>query len=1243
MLISTLPLSLIILSLATRQLEPAIQAQKSHLEKATRLATASVTAIDLVRVFNGFDGELRRYRDALGWAKGRYLVQARCNSIQMGYIAFWIVTMFVLGFWYGSILVRNGLPPGHVVTTLYSTLAAFQGIESLVPQWLVLSKGMSAGSFLSSITVKSETSGSKAFLGMDPPITRLEHCVGDVQFDSVRFFSSIQPTQLTRPQVSFAYPSNPDTTVLDASSLTFPAGETTFVVGKSGSGKSTVGNLLAKFYRPLTGQILIDGHLLELLDDDWVRENITLVQQSSVLFSDSLFNNISLGSPSPGKATLEEVLSASQAALLQSTLAGLPQGLNTQVGPRGLELSGGQRQKVALARARLRNPTVLILDKITSGLDKVGQALIMDAIREWRRDKTTIVITHDTSNINDDEYVYVMDNACVIRQGFKRDLPDLSDKGAPARTSMSPAKGLTGSPAHVRKASPLRPPSYADPPSTDAACVSRPSFQGACGYVRGGIRQHSRPTSKVSPGIDAAQASRRTSQGILERPLYSPGSALGQRATVFWEAERRRFSALINSKFFPERERRERKSDGEKRCSVTIETAPEEASMGTLGRDDVDYIFGAAERRQDIPRLRLRASAAESVDPPQASQKPAEKVSLLSIIATLWPTLRKVERLLFVLGLMVCMVGATSTPAFAYCLAQLMGAMWSSGDKTAEGQTWAIRLLLIGITDGLCTGASRYMLERVGQAWVDGIRVRALAGILQQPKSWLDETNHSPGRINECLERNAEEMRNVVGRFVPIIVVVFTIMSISLTWALVVSWRLTLVALAPLPVLFATVRGYGSVSGEWEQKCNEGAEDCSAALTEILLNLRVVRALTLETHFSQKYQQSAEHTLQLGTKRAQHSSWLFGLYQSMSYALTALVFYYSTSLLAQDTHANVASVLQVVNLLLFSIGTSAEILNGIPQIAMAQAAAAPLLEYASLSLRRPRQGHVELVTPLPLRMHDLTFSYPHRASKAVLNGVLLEIASGECTVIVGQSGCGKSTIVSLLLGLHAAPPGPLDPAHGPPLSFAGVSSSDVDLRRLRSKMAYVPQSPFLFPATISENIAYGLAEDSPHRHSENIAQAAQAAGLHEFIASLPQGYHTVVGDGGLALSGGQAQRLSIARALVRRPQLLVMDEPTSALDAENSQTVRRTIERLVKQARTAPGGLAIVLVTHSRDVMRLADKIIVLSDGIKVDEGSYQALARRKGPLSDLISGGLWTGDEWRDVTDCKRPRTTGL
>lgn len=150
-----------------------------------------------------------------------------------------------------------------------------------------------------------------------------------------------------------------------------------------------------------------------------------MIQQTSVLFNDSF--NVALWHRTPEQATSQQVLDACQTALLQSTIASLPHGLDTNFGPRGHQLSGGQKQRVALARARLRNPTVLILDEITSGLDHVSRSLVMDAIREWRKGKTTVIITHDMSQIGDGEYVYFMDNGSVVQQGFKRDISGLCD------------------------------------------------------------------------------------------------------------------------------------------------------------------------------------------------------------------------------------------------------------------------------------------------------------------------------------------------------------------------------------------------------------------------------------------------------------------------------------------------------------------------------------------------------------------------------------------------------------------------------------------------------------------------------------------------------------------------------------------------------------------------------------------------------------------------------------------------
>ncbi|KAJ4246606.1 ATP-dependent permease [Fusarium torreyae] len=1188
-LLATLPISVIVLSLATKRLEPAIQAQKRDLAAASKFAVASITAIDLVKVFNGYDQEVWQYYPAIKAAAKQYLVQAQCNALQMGYVAFWVITMFVVGFWYGVVLVNNdGLPAGSVLTTFYAMLAAFQGIEALMPQWLVLAKGMSASSFLSSITRNTRNGGlAKSMVGALRP----QICSGDIELKDV----------------SFSYPSNPTHRVLQTSNFFFPSGEMTFIVGRSGSGKSTLGNLIVGFYEPLSGQIQIDNQPLRFLDKQWVRENITLIQQSSILFDESFFKNVAFGHRNPDEATRSEVMNACDAALLQSTLAALPEGLDTNVGAEGYNLSGGQKQRLALARARLRDPPVLILDEITSGLDHISRVLIMDAIREWRRGKTTIIITHDVAQIEADDFVYVMDSASLVQEGFRKDLDKQVGSTFATLASTMPVD-TPDTPIEITINSPTSPISPAFPPPTRASRLSQLFVEELQSFSP-------TPTStsrRMTLGTNTAAAFRMRTAQIWDSNISPEPEPDLERPKSF-------AASLPMTDFGYE------KHSNMLRSHSSMDGMESSCTLDPF--DEPAFLFGGADRPKNISRLRL-ARCDEKFKSDKAKDKDKETkdlpppMPLAAILKTVWPALGRGHRFLLIFGIFTNIVGAGSIPAFSYCFAQLLGAMWSQGDKLAEGKKWAILLIVIAVMDGVCTGGGRYLLEMVGQAWINTIRVQALKRILRQPRSWFDRSRNSPGRINECLDRNAEEMRNIVGRFVPIVITVTVMIMTAVIWALATSWKLTLVALASLPVVMGAVKGYASVSGKWEARCNKGAEDASATLTEIFLNIRVVRALTLEKYMSAKYLKAVAHTLGLGKRRAGHSSALFGLYQSIHYPLTALVFYYGTVLLASEKKITATVVVQVVNLLLFSIGNATSILSTIPQVTMAQATAAQMLGYANMPLTPPNEtrGKEKPNTPLPVRFDNLAFSYKLDSERRVLRGVSFEVNAGDCLAIVGRSGCGKSTIISLMLGLYA-PSKAATSSLASPLSFAGISHTNVDIEHLRSMMAYVPQTPFLFPATIAENITYGLGELSPLRRIHNIMAAAQAAGLHEFIASLPEGYNTRVGDGGQALSGGQAQRLSIARALARKPQLLVLDEPTSALDAESAEMIRQTMQRFANKARQE---MAIVVVTHSKEMMAIADRIVVMEYGVKVEEGTYHGLLHARGAFAQLIGGGGW-------------------
>lgn len=419
-----------------------------------------------------------------------------------------------------------------------------------------------------------------------------------------------------------------------------------------------------------------------------------------------------------------------------------------------------------------------------------------------------------------------------------------------------------------------------------------------------------------------------------------------------------------------------------------------------------------------------------------------------------------------------------------------------------------------------------------------------------------------------------------------------TLVLVLAMMSLGVDWRLALVAVLPFPLM---ALGFLRISRRVHEASRQSLDRFAALndhVQETLSGVRTVRAVGLLARSEAQFQQLAADAAK-SSFDAQR--WEAAYEPAVGFTfVTATVLVLGTgSWLVWQGELSVGQLTSFslyLGQLIWPMFAAGWVLSLLERGRAAWGRLQPVLD---TPLAVEDHGTAAQVERGPIALRDVHFGYGEGMREALV-GVSLDLPPGETLGVVGPTGAGKSTLLRLLLRQHA-------PARGS-VRWSGADLHDFELQALRGAIAWVPQEPFLFSASVAENIA--LARPGATR--AEIEEAARLAAVHEDILRLPQGYDTPVGERGVTLSGGQRQRVAIARALLADAPLLLLDDALSAVDTE-------TETRILAHLREARRGRTVVIVSHRLSAVADADHIVVLRDGHLVEQGSHAALAAGHG------------------------------
>ncbi|KAH8125414.1 hypothetical protein LI328DRAFT_146646 [Trichoderma asperelloides] len=1126
-LLSLIPAFFLMAGLGSAFTAKYIGAMSDAIGSASSIAQETLSNIAVVQAFGAGSRLEAKFSSHVMTAQKRGIKKAFAAAVQAGTLYFIAYAANALSFWQGShqivntIANPNGVSVGEIYTVIFLLVDACVVFGSIAPLLPLLGGASTAFLKLRQDIETPATINSRSTSGLKLP----DSAAASISFRNV----------------SFAYTSRPDHLVLKNVSFDCPAGKYTAIVGLSGSGKSTVAGLTTRIYDPQGGKVLLDGHDLKDINVKSLRSFISLVQQEPSLLDRSILENIALGlfnSPwqkhqkfqsiilgnglaevaenvrdgqdlttvaqaySPDMAELVEMICQSAALADASTfIHKLEYGYGTLVGTAGKLVSGGQRQRLAFARALIRDPKILLLDEATASLDSASEQRIQTAVESISKGRTIIAIAHRLSTIKNADNIIVMNNGEIIEQGTHLELMALDG-------------------------------SYA-------------------GMVR--LQNLASKEQDDTPSLSS------TAKGETEIILSEKESSLSETTALRVDVP-----------------------------GAALETEQEPSQIAAEGED-------------------------KALDADMSAWKIIKMFGLM---------LRPHLLMLLLAVFSAVIVGGTFSSAgviFGNTVSKVSPCN-STHQILWAGKFFGGLFFMLAVVELFAYTGSWFGFGYVAEKLLYNIRVLTFRSLYEQELDWHQSEGRSPASLLSIVTADAAAVGGFSGSIMGTMFSIVVNFFVAIILSHIIAWKIAIVCLVTVPILLGSgIMQVRSLS-RFERKHAGAFSNALGITVEAVTSYKTVSSLAIEDEILHTYRRALKAPQKEMALSSAYTNFWLAIANSIGNLIYAFAYWWGSTRITKGEYSQ-AQFFIILMAMLVSAQLWGQMFTLAPEVSRSRAAASRILSLINLGSAK-RLGVTETefgnmsrgekdveaasnaissqdIKPsrggVTVTFRDVSFAYPARPHIQILKNTSFTIPAGQFCGLVGPSGAGKSTIMSLVQRMYRPTSGTVE-----------IDGVDICAREgvdFRHDIAVVPQDCALFDGTVKFNVGLGAVPGHEATDSE-IEEACKLANIHDTIVALPNGYDTECGPNGSRLSGGQRQRLAIARALVRKPRLLLLDESTSALDAESERALQEGLEQAAR-------GITVIAITHRLHTVRKADVIFVVEGGNVVDKGRHEELVER--------------------------------